>query len=218
MKRRILIVAAAAAAVLALALGAGAGSPQAKGGSTKFDLKNLVGSWKGGGMFLMPITDVEIDLEGQGKFVFDTKRNLLKTAMSGTKYFLSYADSGLLRHDPQTDSVTWEIWDNWGKYAKYRGEIRDGRLVADRTFKDEGYQVTVNFPHVDTLDFRLTLTDPETQVKETRARFVLWRGKGSYERLDNFDRSTRAQFSGRTQRRHWADAGGADSRSQPDRV
>ncbi len=167
----------AAAAALLLAVGIGAGSPLAKGGQKKFDLKSLVGSWEGEGMFLMPVTDVEVELEGQGEFVYDAGRDLIKTSMTGTKYFLNYADSGLLRHDPQTDSITWEIWDNWGKHAKYRGEIRDGRLVADRTFKNKGYQVTVDFPHPDTLDFRLTLADPDTKVRETRARFVLWRVK-----------------------------------------
>jgi hypothetical protein len=177
MKRITSILIAAAATALMLLLSADGESPQAKGAKGKFDLKGLVGSWEGEGMFLMPVTDVEIELEGAGEFVYDTKRGLLKTAMTGEKFLLNYADSGLLRHDPQTDSVTWEIWDNWGKHAKYRGEIRDGRLVADRTFKDKGYQVTVNFPHPDTMDFRLTLADPDTKVRETRARFLLWRVK-----------------------------------------
>jgi len=82
--------------------------------AAKFDLKGLAGSWEGEGMFLMPVTDLEVEVEGEGEFVYDAKRDLVKTTMSGSKFLVPYSDSGLLRYDLATDSVSWEVWDNWG--------------------------------------------------------------------------------------------------------
>lgn len=171
MKRFFLLLVAAATVITATSFG-----PRAAD-KTDFDLKSLVGSWKGEGVFLMPVSDLEVEIEGAGEFVYDAKRDLIKTAMSGSKFMLSYADSGLLIHHAKTDSISWEIWDNWGKHAKYWGEFRDGKLVADRLSRNRNYQVTVTFPHPDTLDFQLIATEPETQEKSTRARFYLWRVK-----------------------------------------
>jgi len=145
--------------------------------AAKFDLKGLAGSWEGEGMFLMPVTDLEVEVEGEGEFVYDAKRDLVKTTMSGSKFLVPYSDSGLLRYDLATDSVSWEVWDNWGQHSMYYGQWRDGVIAADRLWKSRNYQVTVTFPHRDTLNFHLTATDPQTQLKTTRARFSLWRVK-----------------------------------------
>lgn len=140
-----------------------------------FDLKNLVGKWEGEGMFLMPVTDVEVEIEGAGEFVWDEERQLIKTNMSGSKFLLAYSDSGLLIHHPETDSVSWEIWDSWGKHAKYWGRVHGDVLVADRVYKKRPYRVTVQFPHPDTLDFSLNIINPKDDESTEKASFLLWR-------------------------------------------
>ena len=95
--------------------------------------------------------------------------------MSGSKFLLAYSDSGLLIHHPETDSVSWEIWDSWGKHAKYWGKVHDDVLIADRVYKKRPYRVTVQFPHPDTLDFSLIVINPEKDEQKEKASFLLWR-------------------------------------------
>jgi len=142
-----------------------------------FDLMDVIGEWEGEGMFLMPVTDVEIDIEGKGKFVYLPELNVIRTEMSGSKFMLSYTDSGYLRYYPESDSVSWEIWDSWGKHSLYWGEIKGDQLVAQREHPKRYYKVTVEFPHPDTLDFRLTSREKESGDTEEKARFILWRTK-----------------------------------------
>ena len=146
------------------------------GAQEKFDLMDLVGQWEGEGMFLMPVTNVEVNIEGEGEFVYDAVNDRIRTSMRGTKFMIAYSDSGYLTHYPESDSVSWEVWDSWGKHALYWGEIRDDKLVADRIHRSKNYTVTVEFPHPDTLDFRLTVRNPNEEPYE-KARFLLWRVK-----------------------------------------
>ena len=141
-----------------------------------FDVMNIVGTWEGEGMFMMPVTDVEIAIEGKGEFVYDTANNRIRTSMRGSKFLLSYSDSGYLQYYPATDSVSWEVWDSWGKHSLYWGMIDGERLIAERIHKKKNYRMNVEFPHPDTLDFRLTVTTLDNDTYD-RASFRLWRVK-----------------------------------------
>ncbi len=149
------------------------GSFPAAEDTPKFDLMNLVGEWEGEGMFLMPVTGSEISIEGHGSFVYDEANDRIRTSMSGSKLFINYSDSGYLQYYPATDSVSWEVWDSWGKHALYWGQIKDDQLVANRVYKHDNYRVQVKFPHPDTLDFHLIVRDEKREFD--KARFLLWR-------------------------------------------
>ncbi len=139
-----------------------------------FDFMNLIGNWEGEGSFLIPKTGVSLDIEGTGVFEYDSLNNRVRTSMQGTKMLLTYADSGYLYYHPETDSVSWEVWDTWGRHALYWGVVENGVLRADRLFKNRNYRVSVFFPHPDTLDFRLTRRQSDGG-EEDQATFLLWK-------------------------------------------
>lgn len=142
----------------------------------KFDLMNLVGQWEGQGFFEVPVSGGTVEIEGSGTFTYDSTHNRIRTSMQGSKFFIEYSDSGYLQHYPETDSVSWEVWDNWGKHSMYWGVIDNKMLVADRIYKKKGYQVNVTFPHPDTLDFHLVVNNNDG-TKYDKAAFLLWRVK-----------------------------------------
>ncbi len=142
----------------------------------KFDVMNLIGEWEGQGFFEVPVSGGTVEIEGSGTFTYDSTNNRIRTSMQGTKFFINYSDSGYLQHYPGTDSVSWEVWDNWGKHAMYWGEINNNMLVADRVYKKKNYQVLVTFPHPDTLDFHLVVNKKDG-TKYDKASFLLWRVK-----------------------------------------
>ena len=142
----------------------------------KFDLMNLIGEWEGQGFFEVPVSGVTVEIEGSGLFTHDSTNNRIRTSMKGEKFFINYADSGYLQHYPETDSVSWEVWDNWGKHSMYWGIIDDDMLVADRIYKKNNYQVVVKFPHPDTLDFHLVVHKKDG-TNYDKASFLLWRVK-----------------------------------------
>ena len=139
-----------------------------------FDMMNLVGKWEGEGMFLMPVTNIEVSISGEGNFTWDAEHQRIRTAMQGSKLFFNYSDSGYLQHFPATDSVSWEVWDSFGKHALYWGVMDNAILRADRRHKSKDYRVTVTFPHPDTLDFHLIVRPPDSDPFD-KASFRLWR-------------------------------------------
>lgn len=81
----------------------------------KFDADRLIGRWRGEGSFLMPMTGIDISVDGEADFTPDTAHGCLRTAMTGSTFMFSYSDSGHLTIDPATDSLRWEIWDGFGR-------------------------------------------------------------------------------------------------------
>ena len=81
-------------AAIALPLLIAAGFSEEDG---KLDLKELEGDWEGVGEFLMPVTSVSMSLAGKARFEYDSTAGHLRTALTGEKYFFTYADSGHLR-------------------------------------------------------------------------------------------------------------------------
>ena len=146
------------------------------GGNEKFDLKALEGDWEGRGEFLMPVTHVNVGLEGAARFDYDSTGGYLRTSMTGEKFFFTYSDSGHLVMDNKTDSISWEVWDNFGKHTKYFGTVDGNKVTGDRYKKKHFYNVTIELVTADSIDFKLTVTDPDGD-KYTRAAFYLWRVK-----------------------------------------
>ncbi len=142
----------------------------------KFDVRSLEGDWEGTGEFLVPATGITMSVEGKARFEYDSLGDYVRTAMVGEKFFFSYSDSGHLIHDSRTDSVSWEVWDNFGKHALYFGEVDGNTIRADRYRKDDLYQVRIELVNADSIDFKLTVTKPKGTVVD-KASFNLWRVK-----------------------------------------
>ncbi len=140
------------------------------------DLRQLEGDWEGSGEFLVPITDISMSVEGRARFDYDTAAGHLRTAMTGEKYFFSYSDSGHLKLDEQTDSISWEVWDNFGKHSRYFGIVSGNKITGDRYKKNKYYQVMIELVTPDSIDFKLTVTEPDGD-RYDRATFNLWRVK-----------------------------------------
>jgi hypothetical protein len=163
--RKVAYIAAFAALVLAVTLVAD---------DNEFDLKALAGSWQGEGVFVMPVTDIEMDIEGEAEFEYDKTNNWLRTQITGTKFMFSYSDSGHIARVPKTDSVWWEVWDNFGRHSKYFGKVDRQSIFGQRRYGSKLYEVRINQIHPDTIDFKLTMT-PDGEGLENRATFRLWR-------------------------------------------
>ncbi|UCG62360.1 MAG: hypothetical protein JSV52_03485 [Candidatus Zixiibacteriota bacterium] len=144
--------------------------------SQQLDLKILEGEWEGDGEFLMPVTDIPMSVEGQAQFVWDSVTGRLRTALTAEKFLFTYSDSGYLVLDSRTDSISWEVWDNFGKHAKYYGQVSGKKVVGNRYRRGNHYQVVVELVTNDSIDFRLTVTEPDSN-QFNRAVFNLWRVK-----------------------------------------
>lgn len=140
------------------------------------DLRQLEGDWEGRGEFLVPITGITMSVEGQARFDYDSTQGHLRTAMVGEKYLFSYSDSGHLKLDEQTDSISWEVWDNFGKHSKYHGIVSGNKISGDRYKKKKYYRVMIELVTPDSIDFKLTVTEPDGD-RYDRATFNLWRVK-----------------------------------------
>ena len=144
--------------------------------NTKTDIRTLEGDWEGNGEFLVPMTGMRVSIAGKANFQYNHEEGYLRTALLGDKFMFTYSDSGHLVHDVETDSISWEVWDNFGKHALYHGEV-DGNLIhGSRLRKNKIYSVTIELVTADSIDFRLTTTDPDGDSVD-RATFNLWRVK-----------------------------------------
>lgn len=142
----------------------------------KIELKNLDGDWEGVGEFLMPVTNMNVDIAGKANFVYDEKTERLRTSLSGEKLFFSYSDSGYLWVDPKSDTISWEVWDNRGKHALYHGRVDGNTITGERKRKDDIYRVIIEQVTTDSIDFKLNITQPDGD-NFNKAVFHLWRVK-----------------------------------------
>jgi hypothetical protein len=140
------------------------------------DLKLLEGDWEGSGEFLVPVTNISMSVEGRARFDFDSAAGHLRTSLTGEKYLFTYTDSGHLKLDKQTDSISWEVWDNLGKHALYHGRVSGSTITGHRFRKKNLYRVMIELVTIDSIDFKLTVTEPDGDRYE-KASFNLWRIK-----------------------------------------
>ena len=141
-----------------------------------FKLADLEGDWEGVGTFVVPMTGMEMDIEGQAKFEYVHDKNYLRTELVGEKFLFTYSDSGHLAMDQRSDSLTWEVWDNLGRHAFYRGKKEGGRISGERMYKGDLYSVEIKLVTMDSLAFRLSTTDEDGDSAD-KATFNLWRVK-----------------------------------------
>ena len=130
------------------------------GDSPSFRFDRLIGDWEGEGEIVVPMTETSLEVEGTASFTLDTATGLIRSRVSGQKYLMTYSDTGYIHHDPATDSVTWEVWDNFRKHRTFRGIVANGILKGTRTSKRGVYDVRVSFTDTDRIKFHLTLTKP----------------------------------------------------------
>lgn len=141
-----------------------------------FDPSVLLGEWSGAGMFVMPITGIEIAIEGSASFVYDSSGGYIRTSMTGVKFLYTYSDSGRLYVNHENDSLTWEVWDGFGRHVVYEG-IGKGDLLTGRTRGGSAvYQITATMITPDSLDFWLHYVEANGRQVE-KARFNLGRDR-----------------------------------------
>lgn len=145
-------------------------------GSDQLDLKTLEGDWEGDGTFLVPGLNTLMEISGNANFEYIDEKNYLRTALTGEKFLFTYSDSGHLALDNNSDSLTWEVWDNLGRHAKYRGYKNDNKIEGSRVYKKKNYFMKIELVHIDTIDFRLYIKEKDNSERD-QATFKLHRIK-----------------------------------------
>lgn len=121
-----------------------------------FDLAALSGEWAGSGEAVIPKTRIPLSIEGSAYFAYDSTRQYLRTSVTARKFFFTYADSGHLYHNQETDSIVWDVWDGFGQYGRYFGKINDNVLTGTMTKGKWVFDVTITFVTPDSLTFDMT--------------------------------------------------------------
>ena len=72
------------------------------------------------------------------------------------------------------DSVSWEVWDNFGKHALYYGQVKGNTIRGQRVHKTRKYEFEVTQINSDSLVVQLTQQNEDGEV-EPIADFQLHR-------------------------------------------
>ncbi len=142
--------------------------------SDEFRLRALAGEWEGEGEVLIPKTSIPISIEGKAIFTYDSLTARLHTEIGASKFLFKYADSGYIYHDTATDSISWDIWDGFGKYSRYIGTVENNVITGANMRHGYRYRVRIDFITDDSLNFTLTATDKDGD-SSTRAAITMWR-------------------------------------------
>ncbi|MDF1545905.1 MAG: hypothetical protein P1R58_12495 [bacterium] len=145
------------------------------GDKVDFELADLEGDWEGVGSFVVPMTGMEMEIEGKANFKYLRDEKYLRTSLTGEKFLFTYSDSGHMVLHEQTDSLTWEVWDNLGRHSLYRGAKQGNQLLGQRMRKGKLYSAEINLITMDSISFRLSTTDDGQRVD--KAKVELWRVK-----------------------------------------
>ncbi len=142
-----------------------------------FCLNCLEGTWSGEGEVIIPNIRFPLSIEGNATFAYDSAGGYLRTAIEGRKFYFTYSDSGHLYYHPETDSITWEIWDGFGEYGIYYGEIKDGMLQGTLSKDKWLFHIKVDFVANDTIQFHMTTQKGFEGNEKPQATIDLWRMK-----------------------------------------
>ncbi|MDH3889442.1 MAG: hypothetical protein OEV49_00015 [candidate division Zixibacteria bacterium] len=148
----------------------------AVGDEPPFDPYVLLGEWSGAGMLVMPMTGVELEVEGSASFVQDSSGGYIRTGISGTKFLYTYSDSGHFYVNPDNDSLIWEVWDGFGRHGIYEGIGRGDTLTGRRRGGNAVFQVTTTMVTPDSLDLHLYYLDNNGR-RYQKARLNLGRNR-----------------------------------------
>lgn len=151
-------------------------SDSAENTDGKINLRALDGKWEGKGEFIVPITDLALSVEGGALFQFDEATERLRTEFTAEKFFITYSDSGYVTLDNRTDSISWEFWNNFGTHRTYFAKVTGNKIIGERVKNDNHYVLVIELVTKDSLDLKLTATEPDGK-KSQRAAFNLWRVK-----------------------------------------
>jgi hypothetical protein len=128
------------------------------GQEDKLDLADFAGNWEGAGQVVLPYAEVAVDVEGKATFTWDSANGYLCTAISATRFYLTYSDTGHFDYNPATNGVTWEIWNNWGKHVRHAGYYENGFVRGSRRLPEGLFEATLQIVNADSMHFRFTFT------------------------------------------------------------
>jgi len=142
--------------------------------SNGFHLQTLAGNWEGEGEVVIPKTSIPLSIEGKAVFSYDSVTARLRTQIEASKFLFTYADSGYIYHDTATDSISWDIWDGFGRFSRYIGTVDNNVITGAKMRHGYRYQVKIDFITDDSLNFTLTTTGKDGK-SSTRADITMWR-------------------------------------------
>jgi hypothetical protein len=149
------------------------GRAEEKRPANHLDIASLAGSWMGAGMFVMPVTGFEMEVEAMAEMSRDADTDFYRTLLTGTKFMYTYADSGHLWIDPGGDSLRWEVWDGFNGHAIYYGRVEGNQVFAGRRPGARTYRLQVSRASADSVDMTLDYMGGESA--RTLARFSMGR-------------------------------------------
>jgi hypothetical protein len=144
--------------------------------SADFNLSHLAGEWNGGGEVLIPHIALPVSIEGQAIFAFDSLTQRLRTSLKARKFLFGYADSGYLFFDAATDSISWEVWDGFGKHCLYTGIKEANVITGTQKIDEDTYYIVIDMITDDSLSFKLMTTNEKGRTQQ-RAAIDLRRNK-----------------------------------------
>ncbi|MCK5125272.1 MAG: hypothetical protein KAR42_03360 [candidate division Zixibacteria bacterium] len=142
-----------------------------------FNLLSFEGEWTGYGEAIIPRVRIPISIEGKATFAYDSIANFLRTSIEARKFLFTYIDSGHLYHNPETDSIVWEVWDGFGEYGIYNGLVTDTLLTGTLRKDNYLFHINIDFVTADSMVFYMTAQKGFEGKEKPQATISLWRNK-----------------------------------------
>ena len=144
-------------------------------GESSFDFESINGKWQGTGRIIFPGVEIPFDLDGKATFEHDSINGSIRTSLVAEKFLFTYSDTGRMVFIGK-DSVSWEVWDNFGKHALYYGHVEGNTIRGQRVHKTRKYEFEVTQLSPDSLMVQLTKQNEDGEI-EPIADFQLQRVK-----------------------------------------
>ena len=137
-------------------------------------MTKYIGDWRGAGEVFVPLLGTSLAIDGTTSFKPDSTGAFIRTVSTGQAMMLTYSDSGRFVLDPVTDSISWEIWDSFGRHSQYRGLAKDDVIIGKHKKGKLVYTMATKFLSDDSMAVTISTTDSEGVVTE-RAKLNLGR-------------------------------------------
>ena len=139
-------------------------------------MSRYLGDWRGGGEVYIPLMGTSLAIDGTASFKQDSTGAFIRTAATGQALMLTYSDTGRFVHDHVTDSISWEVWDSFGRHSEYRGVAERDRIIGKRKKGNLVYTMDTRFLSDDSMQVTISTTDHEGVVSK-RAKLNLGRDR-----------------------------------------